>query len=300
MSNYILIIIFSSAISYFITPFVRSFSLKYGILDRPNRVKIHYVPMPKAGGLAIIFAFIVSLFIYSLFIAPIKDLGLITLCLLVIGALGFYDDVAGASPSLKLSIQVLVGIILFISGYRIGMLPYLLSLPITLLWLSGVTNAINLQDGMDGLAAGICVFQSLAFAMIGIMRHDALLLAVGICAAGSCLGFLKHNFHPAKIFMGDTGSMFLGFTQAFMGILAVRHAGTFIELLIPVIVLAVPVFDTLASIFRRIFFNKDIFGADRGHFYDILREGRGFSYIQVVLIAYLFSLLAGVGAICLI
>jgi UDP-GlcNAc:undecaprenyl-phosphate GlcNAc-1-phosphate transferase len=295
MSSFILAFFISFLICYVLTPFVR----KLNILDIPAEEKIHDKPMPKAGGLAIFAGVMAAVWMLSGAIG-LKDVILLTFFASAMCLLGLNDDIFGIGPEQKFLVQGFVGMLMALYGYRAGYMHYYISLPITVLWVAGVTNAVNLQDGMDGLASGMCLFSSLCFSFMGYIKGDMFLCLIGLATAGACLGFLKYNFHPAAIFMGDTGSMFLGFMLSFMGILLARTATNYLELFIPVVILAVPIGDTLASILRRIFVRKGMFSADRRHFYDLLMDKTKLSYDQVVLIGYLFSLLAGVGAICLI
>jgi len=301
MINYFMAAALSLLISLFLTPLARKISLRFGILDVPRPNKLHRNVIPRAGGLSIFFGFL-SAIIY-LVVSRSMDPNVISLVILGAAAmlcLGFIDDLRGVSPSIKFAVQFSVALTLALSGLRIGCLPYLFSVPITLFWIVGVTNAINLQDGMDGLAAGISGAASLCFFAVGSIQGDRVIALVSLALAGSCLGFLKYNMFPASIFMGDTGSIFLGYMLSILGILSTAHSSSYISLFVPVLILGIPVFDTLISMLRRFVQHKWIFQPDLGHFYNLMLDSKRLSYEQVIIVIYIFSILLGVSSLCLL
>jgi len=293
-------------------------ALKFYVLDRKDDRKVHNKVITKLGGIAIYISFIITLMLgflleYDLLKSNVFSLGTILLGGTIIFILGVYDDVRGADAVIKFSTQIVAAIILIKAGFLINRVvtPFGIiflgyaSVPVTILWIIGITNAINLIDGLDGLAAGIVSIVSFGLFAVIIYKQSSLLGAVvSISLAGACLGFLKYNWFPAKIFMGDTGSMFLGFTLAAMAIESSCKSMTTISLLIPIIALGVPIVDTGLAFVRRLSRRRHPFVADNSHIHHWLMR-RGFSHFRVVLflyfltfvltaIAFLFSLYMGV------
>jgi UDP-GlcNAc:undecaprenyl-phosphate GlcNAc-1-phosphate transferase len=255
----------------------------------------------RAGGLAIFAGFLAAI----VYLALNGSIGTYHLKVIVSGGavmllLGLWDDIRGTSPRVKFAVQSAVASALILNGVRIGFLPSYLSVPLTLLWIVGVTNAVNLEDGMDGLAAGISSVACFIFFLAGLMQGNDVLVLMSLALSGSCLGFLKHNFFPASIFMGDTGSMFLGYMLSVLGVISTLNVGGFLNLFVPVLILGVPVFDTLIVMTRRFLRHENIFKSDRSHFYDLMLDSRRLSYEQVVIAIYVFSMLLGAGSLCLI
>jgi len=301
VNKYLIVFLSALIISYLLTPLIKKFSLYFGILDIPGPAKLHRVPVARAGGLAILAGFIFGVFLMVLNkMIPLTHLRAIVFGGTIISVLGLLDDIKGVSFIEKFIVQLSAAVLIVISGIRVGYIPYYLSIPITVIWIVGVTNAINLMDGMDGLASGISFFAGLAFFVLGLIRGDLLLSILSLALAGSCLGFLRHNFSPASIFMGDTGSLFLGFMLSVIGVISTMNIRSPINLFVPVLILGIPVFDTLLIMYRRFLGHQHIFMPDRGHFYDIILDSRKFTYEQVVLLVYVFSILLGVSSLCLI
>jgi len=301
MINYFMAVTLSLLISLFLTPLARKIALSFGILDVPGPDKLHRNVIPRAGGLSIFFGFL-SAIIYLVISRSIDPnvISLVMLGAVAMLCLGFIDDLRGVSPSIKFAVQFSVALTLALSGVRIGSLPYLFSVFVTLFWIVGVTNAVNLQDGMDGLAAGISGAASLCFFAVGSIQGDRSMALVSLALAGSCLGFLKYNMFPASIFMGDTGSMFLGYMLSVLGILSTTRSSSYMSLFVPVLILGIPIFDTLISIFRRFVQHKKIFQPDLGHFYNLMLNSKKLSYEQVIIVVYIFSILLGVSSLCLL
>jgi len=286
--------------SIILTPFVKKIALKYRITDKPNERKIHTAAMPRLGGLAIYISFIIGLVLFR----P-DDPNMIYMIIgsLIILATGILDDIFDLAPRYKLLGQLLAAGVAVSGGFDLefinlpfgGQLEFgIFSVPITILWIVGITNAINLIDGLDGLAAGVSSIALITVSFLAFMMGDTFVLAIALTLLGSTLGFLVYNFHPAKIFMGDTGALFLGYMIALLSLLGFKNV-TFFSLVIPVIILGVPISDTFFAIIRRIIHNKPLTAPDQLHLHHCLLDS-GFSHRQAVLLIYgvavLFSLAA--------
>jgi UDP-GlcNAc:undecaprenyl-phosphate GlcNAc-1-phosphate transferase len=258
------------------TPIIRSISLKSGFLDKPNRRKVHRGRIPSLGGLAIFVSFLIGILLAARIwggIAEDKLFGIIISSVILV-AIGIYDDIRNMPAALKLAGQLAVALIAYSFGFRIeeffgfevtSLWLKILSFTITIGWIIGAINAINLLDGLDGLACGICAIISLFLFIASYTSQNYLLLFLSIALTASCLGFLPFNFYPASIFMGDTGSMFLGFMLSIIAIESYQKSTTFIAVLVPITAMAVPLIDTALSIIRRLVKRKPIFQADKNH-----------------------------------
>lgn len=294
-----------------ITPFIRKFALRFHILDRPALRKVHPDPVPTLGGIAIYTAFLLAIlaggFLGKFNVIDLKSILGIALGGGVILGIGIYDDIRHSSVGFKLLFQALAAAILFSFGYKITSianplggsikLSYL-SLPITMLWIMLFVNALNLIDGIDGLAAGIAAISSATFFLTGLNLGNPMASSFSLAVLGASVGFLRHNFYPAKIFMGDTGSMFLGFTLSAIAILGAGKSVALIALLIPILAVGVPLIDTLLAVFRRSKSRHGIFNADRSHIHHKLLD-LGFSARQAVWILYMAAILLGIVAVAL-
>jgi len=305
------ILITAFLISFLVTPLVRKFSLRHSILDEPEVRKVHPEAVPTLGGVAIYVASLTGIVLGGLWgkftVIDIESILGIVLGGGVILCLGIYDDVKRSSVALKLIFQAAAAAILFQYGYRITSIanPFggsieltYLSLPITMLWVMVFTNALNLIDGVDGLAAGIASISSTTFFLTGLILGNPKASLVSLSVLGASAGFLRHNFCPAKVFMGDTGSMFLGFILSAIAILGAGKTVALIALLIPILAVGVPLVDTLLAVFRRSKLRQGIFNADRSHIHHRLLD-LGFSARQVVLILYMAAILLGIVAVAL-
>lgn len=302
------------AISYIITPQIIKFAHKIGAVDVPtdNR-RVHTKPMPRLGGLAIFASFMI-VFLATTNLEINKVLGLIVGSGLIV-ACGIKDDLNPVSPKFKIVVQVLAALVLFYSGYRIGFLTnflgeiishfgtgeYILfsnmvSLPMTVFWIVGITNTINLIDGLDGLAAGVSMIAAAALTYVAFINGSVEVALLTAVLTGSILGFLPYNFNPARIFMGDTGSLFLGFILAAVSIEGALKSTTVVTLFIPVIILGLPIFDTTFAIVRRIASGKSISEGDMGHLHHRLLT-IGFGHKNVVLSLYFLAILLGVAGV---
>ena len=313
-------------VTFMATPYTIKIAEKIGAVDIPkDKRRMHKKSMPKFGGPAVILGFLVSV-IYLLIVMSlentinlfgIEQYGMKLLGMLLgigtISAVCVVDDIKTIKPITKLIGQVVAAIIVVTFGIRIGdiTLPFLettqmneiFSIIVTILWIVGVTNAINLIDGLDGLSSGISVISSISLLIIFLLNGSPLISIILITAlAGSLVGFLPFNFTPAKTFIGDTGSNFLGFSLSIISILGVAKTYTIAVIVLPLIVLGLPIFDTIWAIIRRLIKGKSIkaiFKADKGHLHHRI-VARGFSQKQAVLILYGISAAFGIFAVILL
>ncbi|MFA4885814.1 MAG: MraY family glycosyltransferase [Desulfotomaculaceae bacterium] len=308
-------ILLAFGLSLLVTPLVKKWAFKCGALDRPDQRKVHKRVMPRLGGLAIYLSFLVAVTLTC-------DITLQIAGLLVGGSLiillGFFDDTRGISPRVKLAGQVVAALAVIPFGLEVQFLtnPFsdeqitlglLLSIPVTVLWIVSVTNAVNLIDGLDGLAGGTIFISALTLAGVVWIeasrapvssqgQWDAIMLAMILASA--VIGFLRYNFYPAKIFLGDSGSMYLGFSLASLSVMGLAKSATFISVIIPVVILGIPLLDTTFAIVRRYYGHRPIFQADREHLHHRLLK-LGLSHRQAVLSIYGVNVVLGLSAIAL-
>ena len=315
MIDYTLIIFvfgISLCFSYLLTPLMSRIALKRGILSKPGKRRVHTRSIPYLGGLAIYLAFVVagSVLFYANqefrieFSQSLKWL-LIGGTLIVI--LGLWDDIKNIKPSTKLIGQITVALLMFCCGFRIELLtnpfiggeihiPLFFSILITIAWFVGLINAMNLIDGLDGLAAGITVVVSASLLFISLFLHNYITVFLLAILAGSALGFLRFNFYPAKIFMGDAGSMFIGLILASVALVETQYkSATAAVLLIPITALTIPIYDTIMAVIRRTLKKGSIFMADKKHLHHRLLS-TGLKQRQIVSFLYLVTLYLGVFA----
>ena len=311
--------------AYVITPYTIRLAKKVGAVDIPNDRRVNKKPMPRLGGLAVIAGFLVSgiYLIVTMYIEKNinftadglskKLLGFL-LGIIVLGITCFIDDVKNIKPLAKLAGQTLAAILVVSSGVLIDnftipfkensvMLNEVFSYILTIGWIIGITNAINLIDGLDGLSSGITLIACISLLIIFSLNESPLIAIILITAlAGAIVGFLPYNFNPAKTFRGDVGSNFMGFAIAVISILGVAKTYTAVVIIAPIMVLALPIFDTLWAIIRRIIKTKSIkgvFKADKGHLHHRLMA-RGYTQKQAVLILYGLTATFGMTAIILL
>jgi UDP-GlcNAc:undecaprenyl-phosphate GlcNAc-1-phosphate transferase len=293
-----------------LTPLVRRLAQRFGVLDHAlSSRKIHGRPIPRLGGIAIVLAFYLPLVGLLLWHSEVGNMftaerGLVLGLFvggLIIALLGVYDDLRGAGAGRKFLVQFGVAGLMYALGYRIELLanPFgaelhlgWMSLPFTLFWIVGVINAMNLIDGLDGLAGGVALVAVLTTFLISVQRAHPLMMLFSGALAGAIMGFLFYNFNPATIFMGDTGSMFLGFVLATSAIQTNQKSSTAVAVLIPGIALGLPIMDTLLAMGRRALRGRPIFQADKEHIHHRLLA-RGLSHRQAVLVLYGFCTLLG-------
>jgi UDP-GlcNAc:undecaprenyl-phosphate/decaprenyl-phosphate GlcNAc-1-phosphate transferase len=286
--------------SVLITPLVKRFAYKINATDQPNQRKVHQKTMPRLGGLAIFISFLFGVIILN----PDSPYTLsIMMGALVIVITGVIDDTIELSAKLKLTGQLAAAIlVVFWGDLHIDFinLPFggqfqfgLLSLPITVIWIVGITNAINLIDGLDGLASGVSSIALLTIGGMALVQGNLFVAALAFLLVISTIGFLLFNFYPASIFLGDTGSMFLGFMISVFSVLGFKNI-TVVSFIIPIIILGVPISDTFFAIVRRIVNKQPLSAPDKSHLHHCLLR-LGFSHKQVVLIIYS---IAGLFSIC--
>jgi UDP-GlcNAc:undecaprenyl-phosphate GlcNAc-1-phosphate transferase len=304
-----LIFLFSVLASLIVTRCVRKIAIKYKIGSLPNQRKIHVGFIPHMGGLGIYFGGIAGILAALLLTDNYRDIfdekylaiGIAATIMLLTGV---YDDLKGLHARAKFMFQFIAATIVIASGCVIDRIVnpfgepielHRLSIPVTYLWLIGVTNAVNLLDGLDGLAGGISFIALATFGIVAYQTGEAVIFLLALVFMGSILGFLRYNYHPASIFMGDTGSLFLGFFISVISIQGLRATDGNIPLLIPLIALAVPIGDTLLAFFRRINQGKHPFSADMDHLHHRLIF-LGLTHKQAVHILFIFSFLFGMTA----
>ncbi len=303
------VFIFSLAVSFIATRQIRDLATRKGWVSLPRGGRLeHQTALPRLGGLAIFFAFSLSLGLWLVLslLFPRLLAGFAPTILLriyvpacLIFCLGIYDDLRGASPYLKFAVQAVAAGMLFAGGLRVldlpvlfgrHVLPWFAGLPLTILWVAAITNAFNLIDGLDGLAAGSGLFSTLVFFVVALVNHSWLGALMSVALAGAIVGFLRFNFNPATIFLGDSGSLFIGFVLSALALAGAQKAPTLVAVAIPVVSFGLPILETLLSVFRRLISGRPVFTADREHIhYRLLRLG--FSHRQVVLVLYAVSAL---------
>lgn len=307
--QFIFILITSLFISLVTTYFTRRIALQYKLGVFPDQRKVHKSFMPHLGGVGI-FTGVMAGIVLAIFIMPefldilIKDYIGILIAAILIFTLGLADDIKGLTPGIKFLVQFIAVTIVILTGFKLttvdnpigGIINLgILSIPLTYLWIVGVNNSVNLLDGLDGLAAGVCVIVSIVFLISGLQNNDPVTVILTIALIGSLFGFLKFNTHPASIFMGDTGSLFLGFMIAILGIRAFDSTEHSVRLIIPMIALAIPIGDTSVAFFRRLNQGKHPFKPDKDHLHHRLIY-LGLSHRQAVYIIYFVSILYAISA----
>lgn len=312
MSILSLILCFSMAfaISLALTPAVTSLAYKIGAIDVPkDKRRVHKKPIPRLGGLAIYYGFLISVVFFCNMDKQL--IGIIAGSLLIVGV-GILDDVMQLRAGVKFIVQIIAALIVAYCDVRVkaismpipivegGILSLgIFSVPITVLWIVGVTNAVNLIDGLDGLAVGISSIATFSLFFIAILAGEPIVAILAAALAGSCLGFLPYNFNPAKIFMGDTGSTFLGYMLSIICIQGLFKGYVIISFIVPFLILGLPIFDTAYAILRRIKNKKPIMSPDRGHLHHRLID-MGLSQKQTVAVMYIISMILGLSAVMVV
>lgn len=311
-ANMIFAFVIAFIFTFATTPLVRRLAYKIGAVDVPkDKRRVHKKPTPRIGGLAILFGFIVATVSFNddwskEFIAILIGAG-------VLGVLGVIDDCKQLDAKIKFVIQILAALVVVLYGdIRISVIsnpnvfsqsPFVvlapwLSITVTTLWIVFMTNAVNFIDGLDGLAAGVSAIMSMSLVFIAITYHEYGIALMGLALMGSCFGFLPFNFNPAKIFMGDTGSMFLGYMLSVLSVQGMFKSYAVISFAVPIIMLGLPLFDALFAMLRRILHGKNPMSADRGHLHHRIYD-MGFSQKQTVFILYAISGVLGITSILL-
>ncbi len=297
-------------LSFMLTPLVRRLSLAAGWLNKPSPRKVNSKPIPLAGGLAIYCGFVIAVLILFIFKKPFahdsyKIFGLLVSSFVIL-LVGIADDIEGLIPRRKLFYQIVAAEIAYLSGFsiiKVGTpiggafnVPFLISMGLTVFWIVGFTNAINLLDGLDGLATGVVAIISASLFFSGIKENMPLVDILSVALAGSALGFLPYNFYPAKIFLGDTGSMFLGFVISLISIQGAYKGAAFLSFFVPVIAMGVPAIDTGLAILRRLIKGKGVFKPDKEHIHHKILSQEG-SQRNAVLKLYFLTICFGMIAV---
>lgn len=289
-----------------LTPIVKKIAIKIGAVDQPSNRKVHDKIMPRMGGLAIFIG--VAAGVLAAGIYNETKMTAITVGAFIIVILGILDDKYQLSAKVKFFVQLAVAIMIVSTGLKMDFfsVPFLterlelgwVAYPLTVLWIVGITNAMNLIDGLDGLAAGLSVIGLSTIAVMALSGGKILILSLSLVVIGSTLGFLFYNFHPAKIFMGDTGSLFLGYVISVLSLLGLYKSVTLFSIIIPIIILGVPIFDTTFAVIRRILNKQPISAPDKSHIHHRLMAF-GLSHRTAVIIIYLIGFIFSVSAILL-
>ena len=312
MPAHVLAFMIALGMALILTPAVIAFARQTGALDKPDARKVHVRPIPRIGGIGIYAAFMASILVQLIFadVTPEFMTSLIGLMIggTIIVAIGIIDDYCDLPAKVKLLGQIFAAAVLVIGfDVRIDVITdpfgdyiYLefLAIPATIFWVVGLTNTVNLIDGLDGLAAGVSSIAAVTIFLVAMEEGIPFVAMVTAALAGAAVGFLYYNFNPARIFMGDTGSMFLGFMLAGISVVgAVKSAAT-IALIVPILALGLPILDTTFAIVRRARNHRPIFKPDKGHLHHRLLA-HGFTQKQAVLLMYVVSALFGLCAIAL-
>lgn len=299
MIAFVLVFLSGLIISFFLTPIIKDKLIERGFLDKPDARKVHTRAIPRLGGIAIYVGFCVSLTIgyigYPRYFEE-KDMNILGLLIAstFIVIVGIIDDIRNIRPWIKLAAQIFSAVILIIFGFNIEAIsnPFggnielgWFNYPLTILWVIGVINAINLVDGLDGLASGVSLIVAMTIFLISLYLDKSYAALISFGLTGSILGFLRHNFYPAKIFMGDSGSMFIGLVLAALGLISSQKSAVSFAILVPFIALGYPVLDTALAIVRRAKAKKNIFTADREHIHHVLLS-YGYSHQKTVIVLY--------------
>ena len=300
----------AAVLSYFFTPPVKNFAHKVGAIDVPKDARrMHKKPIPRLGGLAIYGGFLCSILIFG-------QLEETMLCVLlgaaIIVALGIFDDVLALGAKLKFVVQIVAAAIpVCIGDLQIGLFTNLnplsdtpfvhlgiLAVPVTIIWIVGITNAVNLIDGLDGLAVGVSSIAAITMLAVALLTGNMPIAITMAALAGACIGFMPYNLNPAKIFMGDTGSTFLGYMLATVSIMGLFKFYAVISFAVPFLILGLPIFDTANAIIRRVAAGRSPMSPDRGHVHHKLID-MGFNQKQAVAILYAISATLGLTAVVL-
>jgi UDP-GlcNAc:undecaprenyl-phosphate GlcNAc-1-phosphate transferase len=310
MNTYFFVFTLSAILSFLLTPLIIRSAHRWQVLDYPSHIKVHQAPIPRLGGTAVFISFWITtlavLFFPNVFGEYLRESQRALLTLFggsfIIFALGVYDDIKGSGAILKLIVQIAVAFFVYTMGFHIEKItnpfgpPIMLGwfvLPGTILWIVGIINAVNLIDGLDGLASGVALIACLSLMSINFILRDNFLVLIMLIMSGALLGFLRYNFNPAKIFLGDSGSLFLGFILAVTSLMHDKKTPTLVTILIPVLILGFPIMDTFHAIFRRLKKRVSPFKGDKAHTHHLLLEV-GLSHRFSVLLLYFVCLALGV------
>ncbi len=315
MNTYFLLFLIAMCSSLVLTPIVRRVCERFSWLDEPRRDerRVHQRAVPRLGGVAIFASTLMALavlpFINNLLTETLRanrsQLLVVLIPATLILLFGIYDDLRGSGARYKFLAQGIAGLLFYVLGGRVEALsvpligtvdlPQVVGCALTVLWIVGISNAFNLIDGMDGLATGAALFSSLVILVVSLMLSHSLVTVIAVVLCGALIGFLRYNFNPASIFLGDSGSLFIGFTLAALSVQGSQKASTAVAVTIPLIAFGLPVLDTGFAIARRFISGQPLFQGDREHIHHKLLD-RGWSQRRVAIVLYgvcaLFGLLA--------
>ncbi len=299
----------AAGVSFSSTPLVKALSVKVGAVDVPkDSRRMHNHPIPRMGGLAIFFGFVVAMLLFVPLDRPKQGM---LLGAVIIVVLGMLDDKYALPAKPKFLVQIIAALIAVMAGNRIEVLsnpnifspnPYwelgVLSIPVTVIWILAITNSVNFIDGLDGLACGVSTISAATMLVIALRVEEWNVAVMMAALVGACIGFLPYNFNPAKIFMGDTGSTFLGFIMATMSVEGMFKQYTIISFVVPFLMLGLPIFDVCFAVVRRVSHGQSPMKPDRGHVHHRLID-MGFSQKQAVGVLYVISAILGLSAVVL-
>ena len=314
MKTYIFTYCLSLLLATVMTPIVLLWARRRGLVDEPDARKIHTRAIPRVGGIAIFLGAILAILpvltmqnqVGAEFRGVMPQVLVLLLCSTALFLVGLYDDLKRLRIRTKLLVQTVGAVLVCLAGVHIDEIVVRdlftielgrFGIIVTILWIVGITNAVNLIDGLDGLAAGISGIASAVIGVLALWQGNAILAVVMLALCGSLTGFLFFNFHPAKIFMGDGGSLFVGFIIAGSSVITAAKSEALVGICLPIIVLGIPIFDTFFSVLRRYLNRRGIMSADRGHFHHMLLK-RGLKQHQVAILAYaITALVSGLGLV---
>ena len=299
----------AALIALITTPVVKSLAFRIGAVDVPkdNR-RMHKHPIPRMGGLAIFLGFFFSVLIFMKLTTQLRGL---LLGAVIIVVLGIFDDIYALGAKFKFLVQIVAALIAVNAGNIITVIsnpnifssnPYwelgVLAIPFSVIWIAAITNAVNLIDGLDGLACGVSTIMSMTLLVIALVVSEPEVAILMAALAGGCMGFLPYNLNPAQIFMGDTGSTFLGFVLAVVSINGLFKSAAIISFAVPFLLLGLPIFDTCFAILRRVSHGQSPMAPDRGHIHHRLID-MGLNQKQAVAVLYIISAILGLSAVVL-
>ena len=296
--------LFALLSAFVLTRYVRDFANRLGWVAVPSQERhLHSNPLPRLGGVAIFLSFFCCAGLAAIWSIRHPELHsprflrtMVTILVpaALVFALGFYDDLRGVGPYFKFFVQAIAATMLYVGGLRIvnipvvfgdHNLPWYVGLVFTIIWVLGITNAFNLIDGLDGLAAGSALFSTMVAFVVAVLNGPPLVEVMTIALAGAILGFLRYNFNPATIFLGDSGSLFIGFLLSALALYGAQKAPTIVAVAIPVVSFGLPILETVLSVIRRLISGRPVFTADREHIHHKLLQ-HGLTHRQVVILLY--------------
>lgn len=308
--NILFTFITAFVVTFVLTPFVKKLAFKIGAIDVPkDERRMHKKPTALLGGLAIFGGFLISALI---FVPMDRSFRGILLGSIIIIVLGIFDDIYALGAKFKFVVQIFAAVIPVLCGVKVDIIrvPHFIdaygyldlgyfSIPLTILWIVGVTNALNLLDGLDGLACGVSSISSLTLLCIALLVGEPNIAFATAALAGACFGFLPYNFNPAKLFMGDTGALFLGYMLSTLSVMGLFKGYAVISLAAPFLILGLPIFDTISAMLRRAKNHRPIMSPDRGHLHHRLVDA-GLSQKQAVIVIYAMCAILCLVAVLLI